>query len=184
MAETNRRSNIDVFNRGIKSAKTLIKDNIIKRLKDAAEDLIKDAEFAQEYHNLTGNTLTSYAVGIYFQYSLVAIVTIRDVDGDTYKPTGPKLSKGGGWVEVEQFGTGEKVFANTKTFEKTDMDYGYNTSHEFIQNYVPENGGFVIMMCTGTEYSSTLEYLGLNVLTETFQLSPRAFLSNLQKIRL
>lgn len=175
--------NINTFDKGIRIAKDKIKRLILDKLKKVAEDLILDAEFAQGYNNLTGNTLTSYAVGIYYQYKLEEYIDIFEVDSGIDKPTSPKLTTGNGWVSVTHYDTGERVSVNRRTLDRTDEDYGFNTSREFLYDYTPDNGGFVIVMCTGTEYSAVLEHGGLNVLTDTFQFSPRAFLSNLRKIK-
>lgn len=182
--DVTRIKNERAFNEGIKKAKTAIKYAILERMKKIAEDLILDAEFAQGYHNLTGNTLTSYAIGIYYEYKLEEYISIFDVDSGIDKPTSKKLSTGSGWIRVTHYDTGDRVSVNRSMLERTDEDFGYNTSREFLYDYTPDNGGFVIVMCTGTEYSSVLEFGGLNVLTETFQAGAQVFLSNLKRIKL
>lgn len=182
MAATNR-LNEKVFSDGIRKAKIAIEYAIIERLKRAAEELIIDAEFSQGYQNLTGNTLTSYAIGIYSRGELREYIDIFEVEEGLEKPTMPKLSTGKGWIKVQRYGGGE-AFVYQDTLEQTDRDYGYNTSRRFLEYYSPKTNGFELVMCTGTEYSEYLEDRGLNVLTETFMLSPRVFLNNLKRIRL
>lgn len=181
MDVTNR--NVKTFIDGIRKAKIAIEYAVIERLKRAAEELIVDAEFAQGYQNLTGNTLTSYAIGIYYKGELREFIDIFEVDEGIDKPTRPKLSTGKGWITIERYGGG-KAHVLQDTLEKTDGDYGYNTSRRLLEYYTPKTDGFELVMCTGTEYSEYLEDRGLNVLTETFMLSPRVFLNNLKRIRL
>lgn len=181
MVATNR--NVKVFSEGISKAKKMIDDKIVEALIRAAKELILDAEFEKEYNNLTGNTLTSYAVGIYSKWSLRAIISIYDVDSGIDRPTRTKLSNKKGYQKVIHYDTGDEIYVKTDSFEKTSAEYGHDTSEEFLRGYIPDNGGYVIVMCTGTEYSGILEYGGLNVLTETFIKSPRIFFSNLKRIK-
>lgn len=182
MVATNR-NNEQVFRDGIRKAKIAIEYAIIERLKRVAEKLIVDAELAQEYQNLTGNTLTSYAIGIYARGELREFIDIFEVDEALDKPTRPKLSTGKGWITIKKYGGGTaQVFQDT--LEPTDGGYGYVSSRRFLEYYNPKTNGFELVMCTGTEYSEYLEERGLNVLTETYMISPRVFLNNLKQIRL
>lgn len=182
MVATNRNSK--VFNDGIIKAKKMIDDRIINGLVNAAKDLILDAEFEKEYNNLTGNTLTSYAVGIYSKMRLRALISIYDVDSGIDRPTRIKLSNRKGYQKVIHYDTGDEIYVKTDSFEKTSGEYGHDTSEEFLRQFIPDNMGYFLVMCTGTEYSGILEYGGLNVLTDTFMKSPKIFFSNLKRMKI
>lgn len=176
--------NEKVFEDAIAKVKIQLESKILDALTNAAGDLILDAEFEKEFNNLTGNTLTSFACGIYIHRKLRRWVNIFHVDNAVDTPTTKKLSNKDGYQMVVHYDTQELIPVKTSTFVDTSDEYGYETSERFLKSYTPEKDGYTIVMCTGTEYSAILEFGGLNVLTETFMNSPRIFLSNLRWIKL
>nr|DAV38592.1 MAG TPA: hypothetical protein [Caudoviricetes sp.] len=178
-------SNAKLFDEGMRKARKLITQQIVECLTRSAYALLVDAETAKEYHNLTGNTLTSYAVGIYANGTLKRIVSMYDAD-NVAKPTSVKLSRGDGKgvVIVEDYDSGRFIPVKRGYLTDTDGGYGLATSKSFLSSYKPSNRGFSMVMCTGTEYSEFLEKnKGLNVLTETFMIAPRTVVTNLKPIR-
>lgn len=182
MVGTNR--NEKVFADAIAKVKVALNEELLDTLTNIAADLILDAEFEKEFNNLTGNTLTSYAAGIYANRKLKRWLNIFQVDNAIDSPTTKKLSNKDGYQMVIHYDTQELIPVKTSTFIDTSDEYGYETSERFLKSYTPEKDGYAIVMCTGTEYSAILEFGGLNVLTETFMKSPQLFLSNLRKIKL
>ena len=69
-----RMSNDAVFYAAKRKIWDLVWPNLYEALVSLAHELIQSAEFEKEYMNLTGNTLTSYAVGIYKDGVLIEII--------------------------------------------------------------------------------------------------------------
>jgi hypothetical protein len=166
--------------------KGLMEKQFMDILTRAAYGLLVHAETSKEFHNLTGNTLTSYMVGIYSEGTLKRVVAMNEADA-VEPPTRKKLSRGNGrgTIYVEDYDSGRFIHVAKYKLMPTDEDYGYNTSKMFLSGYKPQTTkGFGIVMCTGTEYSEYLEAArSLNVLTETFYISPRVILQNLKPIK-
>ena len=177
--------NRDVLGKAKRKMKNILTAQMLECLTKAAYALLIDAETSKEYHNLTGNTLTSYMVGIYENGKLRRIVSIYQADS-LKRPTSRKLSRGNGKgvIRVEDYDSGRIIPVKKYKLVETDEGYGYDTSKSFLASYRPENSkGFSLVMCTGTEYSEYLESSKkLNTLTETFRISAKAILSNLKPI--
>lgn len=113
-----------------------------------------------EFRNLTGNTITSFAYGVYINHK---IHTIGLFSGEPAIRV--KLSKG----EVLRNFT--DYDGNTRQYFVADIDtdrtYGNDTSYQFLSKYKPK-GKYALIFTTGTEYSAYLEnVLNLNVLTDS-----------------
>lgn len=158
-----RMSNDAVF----KVAKSKIWDlawpNLYEALVSLAYELIQSAEFEKGYMNLTGNTLTSYAVGIYKDGVLIEIIQ----NSKLRPPIRVKVTRGEVLVDFRDYdGNFRKKFVG---IVKTDSGWGDDTSINFLTSYDPpfRSSKTGIVMCTGTEYSEFLEDRGANVLTAT-----------------
>lgn len=176
--------NTKALNNGFKTFKKLMDAQMMDILTNASYRLLVDAEFSKEFQNLTGNTITSYMIGIFKKGKLARTVALKNVDG-LPNPTRRKLSyKKDGVVVVEEYMTGKDRFVKLNNLVETDKMYGYTTAKRFLTSYKPEvYKGYGIVMCTGTEYSGYLEdVIGLNVLTETFQITPRVLAQSLRPI--
>lgn len=177
-------TNTKALNNGFKKFKKLMDAQIMEILTNASYKLLVDAEFSKEFHNLTGNTITSYMVGIFKRGKLARTVALKDMDR-LPNPTRRKLSyRKDGVVIVEEYMTGRDRVVMLNELVETDKMYGYTTAKRFLIGYKPEvYKGYGIVMCTGTEYSGYLEdVIGLNVLTETFEISPRVLAQSLRPI--
>lgn len=177
------KDNRKALDKGFGTFKSMMRTQMLDCLTRSAYALLVDAETSKEYHNLTGNTLTSYMVGIYENGKLRRIVSILEADA-LRKPTSRKLTSGKGIAIVEDYDSGRFIPVKRYKLVDTDEDYGYNTSKRFLASYRPSvTKGFGIVMCTGTEYSEYLEASKrLNTLTGTFQIAPRTLLQNLKPI--
>ena len=127
--------------------------------------LIHAAERHAGYNNLTGNTITSLMCGIYNHGKLIKIVNAADMPA----PIREKLDRGDileagtttydGWVLKEDY-------AGTVD---TSAGYGEDFSRQFLASFIPQNAGYSVVMCTGTEYSVYLQTAKhMDVLTKTF----------------
>lgn len=158
-----RMSNDAVFYAAKRKIWDLVWPNLYEALVSLAHELIQSAEFEKEYKNLTGNTLTSYAVGIYKDGALIEIIQ----NSNLRPPVRVKLTRGEAWVDFYDYdGNFRKKFVG---IVETDRGWGDDTSIKFLTSYDPpfRSSKTGIVMCTGTEYSEFLEWQGANVLTAT-----------------
>lgn len=152
---------------GFKKGKELIFTHLYNQCINFCDALVKDALQKREFQSFTGNTITSFACGIYVDGSLSYVVA----SGDTMPaPVHAKVQKG------------ETVYLQNpyegvprSTTGKVDIVYnqsGMETSVRILQGFSPTVKGISVVMTTGTEYSTYLENVyHLNVLTETSQES-------------
>jgi len=176
--------NNDVLDTGFAKGLSLIRQTIVGSLTEAAYKLLLTAEWEKEYHNLTGNTFTSYMVGIYYNRSLVRIISVYDADLSLRRPVRGKLWRGSGigTIYVEDYDSGKMVPVKKYRLIDTDKDYGENTSRNFLRSYRPSDD-IEFVMCTGTEYSQLLETVRhLDVLTGTFMEAPKIINNSWKRI--
>jgi len=94
-----RMSNDAVFYAAKRKIWDLVWPNLYEALVSLAHELIQSAEFEKEYMNLTGNTLTSYAVGIYKDGALIEIIQ----NSNLRPPIRVKLTRGEAWVNFHDY---------------------------------------------------------------------------------
>ena len=155
-------SNRQAFIDGKKILDNLTRERFLLALYQLGYVLIRDAEFQAEYRNLTGNTVTSLAFGLYVDGALSDVVTL-----DKESPLRAKLTKGDVLTNfVDYDGRLRKRFYADAD---TDGGYGYDTSLTFLKSYrIPKKYKYALVVTTGTEYSKYLEnVLKLNVLSDT-----------------
>lgn len=163
-------------------------DVITNSLIDSCRGLLLDAEVNANYHNLTGNTLTSLTCGVYRMGKLKYSVNIMKEDLGLEAPTNRKLSRTDVFAEFTDYDTGKELRLYARhmaKFEPTDKKFGFQTAKRFLWEYKPEIKDCIVLT-TGTEYSEYLQGVRkLNVLTETFMTSPEilkaSFINNLRK---
>lgn len=158
-----RMSNDAVFYAAKRKIWDLVWPNLYEALVSLAHELIQSAEFEREYMNLTGNTLTSYAVGIYKDGALIEIIQ----NSNLRPPVRVKPTRGEAVIGLTDYdGNFRKKFVGKV---ETDRGWGDDTSIKFLTSYDPpfRSSKTGIVMCTGTEYSEFLEGESVNVLTST-----------------
>ncbi|WP_029327666.1 hypothetical protein [Bacteroides sp. 14(A)] len=84
-------TNTKALNEGFKTFKKLMDTQMMDVLTNASYKLLVDAEFSKEFQNLTGNTITSYMVGIFKKGKLARTIALKDMD-HLPNPTRRKLS--------------------------------------------------------------------------------------------
>lgn len=67
-------------------------ESIIRKLTAVARDMVSVYANTKDYHDVTGNLLNSFAVGVYHKGKLVNVVDANDVGREP--PTRPSLAKG------------------------------------------------------------------------------------------
>lgn len=156
-------SNKAALDAGFKKAKQLIFGHLYNQCISLCDNLVNDALTKREFLSFTGNTITSFACGIYIDGQLNYMVASGD---NLSAPVHAKINKG------------ELVFLSNpyegrprSVRGKVDIVYnmsGMDTSFKLLQGFSPKVKGLSIMMTTGTEYSTYLESVyDLNVLSET-----------------
>ena len=148
---------------GFKKGKELIFAHLYNQCINFCDALVKDALQKREFQSFTGNTITSFACGIYVDGDLSYVVA----SGDTMSaPVHAKIKKGETvWLDNPYEGKPRRVTG------KVDIAYdlsGLETSLKLLQGIPPKGKGISIVMTTGTEYSTYLENVyNLNVLSDT-----------------
>lgn len=130
-----------------------------------------------EYRNLTGNTLTSYAFGVYW-FSKLEIMGF----GNRFPPPlRNKLIKGESVYDFIDYDGIHRDWFTAKI--ATDAGYGKNTSIQFLKNYTCKEK-YGIVFTTGTEYSEYLENVRkLNVLSEGRETAKNTFIKSFKPIK-
>jgi len=156
-------NNRAALDNGFKKAKQIIFGHLYNQCIKLCDALVSDALTKREFQSFTGNTITSFACGIYVDGDLNYMVASGE---DMDAPVHAKVQKG------------ELVYlANPYEGEarsvrgKVDIRYsisGMETSFEILKGIGSPSKGISIVMTTGTEYSTYLENVyKLNVLSET-----------------
>lgn len=162
--------------RGLERGVHIIEDVLFNILYNSAVDLLLQVAENKEFQGFTGNTQTSYMVGIYQGGALKAIV-----NQENWKrpPVNRKLRKGEGLYL-------EKPYEGHSRFVKGKVDvgekYGSDTSVAFLKRFTPRHHGkkgFAMVLTTGTEYSVIIEEVyNLDVLTKTMIDAPKILKDN------
>ena len=155
-------SNRQAFIDGKKILHNLTREQFLLAFYQLGYTLIRDAEFQAGYRNLTGNTVTSLAFGLYVDGVLSDVITL-----DKKAPWRNKLTKGDILRNFVDYDGNFRAYF--KAVVATDSGYGYDTSLTFLKSYrIPKKYKYALVVTTGTEYSTYLENeLNLNVLKGT-----------------
>lgn len=152
----------------------------------SAYELMKDAVKSNEAI-LTGNTLTSFVIGLYENGRLYKIIDAYDIP-NIQPPTRKKITKGEGRrgvLVLTRYKSYQKSIVRTDEFVKTSDEYGEDTARRFLLSFKNGMKGFSMVMATGTEYSEYLESaIKLNVLQETYDYTESIFKRHLKNIKL
>lgn len=162
-------SNAAVLRRGTQMAKDMIARHVLNViLVPTAKELIKDATQGRISigHNMTGNTVNSYAVGVYVNGQLVHIETSS---GSIPRPLRRKLGRGERFFAGSQRWDGE-IQEHTFTAQvSTNGTMEAQRSIAFLQSYKPSPNGWTLVVCNGVEYATYQENeMQIDVLTANF----------------
>lgn len=149
-----------------------------KQLVDFGIHMVNEAlPSQQEFRNLTGNTLTSYAFGVYVNGALRAMGFNKDAKA----PLRNKLIKDEIVYDFTDYDGNFRDYFRAEV--DTDAGYGQSSSVQFLQSY-KSRAKYSIIFTTGTEYSAYLENsLNLNVLSDGVDYAASAILKSFQPIR-
>ena len=156
-------------------ARDLIARQLLNRiLIPAARELIRDATERRIAlgHNMTGNTINSYAAGVYAFGRLACIETIA---GSIPGPLRRKLGRGERYFAGSQRWDGETQEGTFSAPVSTNGTTEPERSIAFLQSFRPSPRGWAIVVCNGVEYATWQESeMNIDVLTANFD-SARMF---------
>lgn len=161
-------SNAAALKAGTAKAKAIIDNHLYSLLTDAAKKLLEDATNGRIFlgHNMTGNTVNAYAVGVYKRGELVFIMTSS---GGIAKPLRRKLGKGQRFYAASQRWDGETQEHTFTAQVGTNGTMEAERSIAFIQSYQASTKGWSVAVCNGVEYASFQEsMMDIDVLTASF----------------
>jgi len=164
------------FDKLMNKAMPNIDEQIMIQMNAFGEEMVDNIIPLQAgFKNLTGNTITSFAYGVYLNKELQNIGLYDGKSAIRWKLTDGEVFKG-----VDYDGNEREMFYAEIA---TDLGYGKNTSIDFLENYVP-SGYYAIVFTTGTEYSVFLENkLKENVLSNARTWSISSFINSFKPIK-
>lgn len=160
-----------------KKAEMLIYEGIYLSMQRAADAAVRDAVAAKGFQSFTGQTVTSYACGVYVAGKLTDVVFAAD---NLKSPVHAKVRNGHIVFLAAPYEGAPRAVRGT-----VDVDglSGYETSMNILKEY-NVNGKSGLVLTTGTEYSAYLENVRrLNVLSGSVRKMPGFLLNNLQPIK-
>lgn len=156
-------NNRAALDKGFKKAKQIIFGHLYDQCIRLCDSLVRDALTKREFLSFTGNTITSFACGIYVDGSINYMVASGE---NMQAPVHAKVQNGQTVFLKNPYEGGPR-----STTGKVDIVYdltGMKTSYRILQGLSPKTRGLSIVMTTGTEYSTYLESVHhLNVLSDT-----------------
>ena len=151
------------LDRGFKRAKQIIFAHLYDESIKFCDALVVDALSQRGFQSFTGNTITSFACGIYVDGSLNYMVASGE---NMSAPVHAKVEKGETVYLSNPYEGRPRAVTG-----RVDIQYqmsGMETSFRILQSFTPSSKGISIIMTTGTEYSIYLENVhNLNVLSDT-----------------
>lgn len=161
-------SNATTLRNGTKKAKQIIARHLYNQVLVPMARKIMMADINRRIalgHNMTGNTINSYAIGIYVNGALIYTETPNMIPS----PLRHKLNKG------ERFRAGsqrwdEEIQQNTfKAKVSTNGSTEPERSIAFLRSFNAPAQGFTIVICNGVEYATFQENaMNIDVLTSSF----------------
>ena len=156
-------NNKAALDNGFKRAKEIIFGHLYDQCIKLCDALVRDALSKRGFQSFTGNTITSFACGIYIDGALSYMVASGE---NMQAPVHAKIQKGER-VYLDNPYEGRPRAVTGKVDIRYDLS-GMETSMRILQGLSPNTKGLSIVMTTGTEYSTYLENVHkLNVLSDT-----------------
>lgn len=161
-------SNEATLRAGRAKAKRIISEHILlKVLTPMAEKVLTDVVAKRiTLNNMTGNTINSYAVGVYVNGALVLIKTSSST---IPSPLRRKLGMGQKFYAGSQRWDGETQMGTFTAKVPTNGSMEAERSIAFLQTYNAPANGWSLVVCNGVEYATFQEsVLNLDVLTSSW----------------
>ena len=172
-------TNEQVLTKGLLKAKEIAYEHYLDCLRDSCDQLVDDAvaSYKSPIGPFTGNTITSYAIGLYLGKDLVYYYSNDGIK----QPVRVKLKKGERVELTPDWRGKNRSFSGSVD---TDGGYGEDFSQRFLGAYHPKSNGIELVMTSGTEYSTYIETaMRGNVLTDTFKRAKGILQSNFKPMK-
>lgn len=164
--------NSEALSKGSAKARKIIDKHIGDQiLPEIAKGLLDDAVNGRIFqgHNMTGNTVNSYTVGIYVRGELARIIT---PSGQLPHPLRRKLGQGQRFYAGSQRWDGEMQEHTFTAKTATNGTIEAERSIAFLQSYQANPKGWELVVCNGVEYATFQENeMNIDVLTSNFECS-------------
>lgn len=160
--------NSAALRKGTAKAKAIIDNHLYLLLTDAAKKILENATNGRIFlgHNMTGNTVNSYAVGVYKRGVLDFMMTSSQ---GIPKPLRRKLGKGQRFYAGSQRWDGDMQEHTFTAQVGTNGTMEAERSIAFLQSYKPSPNGWSLVVCNGVEYATFQEsMMDIDVLTANF----------------
>lgn len=169
--------NAKILENGFAKGLRMIEDVLFNSLANAADALLVRAATNRQFIGFTGNTQTSYAVGVYVNGGLSHVSVQHNW---SEPPRRMKVRKGKVVFMGDPYeGQPRAVKGQVDIVE----NHGLTLSLKQLEEYKAPKKGLALMMTTGTEYSVYIEQaMSLDVLTNTFKDAARIIDRNWKKI--
>lgn len=164
---------------GAKQAQEAINRHILNKIMvPLAKDLLQRAiESRIQVNNMTGNTINSYAVGIYVKGQLVWIETSA---GSIPRPLRHKLNAGQKYYAGQIRWDGEEQEHTFTAKVSTNGTTEAERSIALLKEYQASSNSWTLVVCNGVEYATYEEQiLNDDTLTGSFLESQADFASHL-----
>lgn len=161
-------SNAAALQRGAAKARQIIEDHMYLLFTHAAKKLLEEATNNRILlgHNMTGNTVNSYAAGVYCRGKIVFMMTSSQ---GISKPLRRKLGRGQRFYAGSQRWDGEMQEHTFTAQAGSNGTMEAERSIAFLQSHKPSPKGWVLVVCNGVEYASYQENeMNIDVLTANF----------------
>ena len=161
-------SNESTLRAGKAKAKRIISEHILHKILTPMADTVLTEVVAKRIalNNMTGNTINSYAVGVYVNGALALIKTSSST---IPSPLRRKLSRGQKFYAGSQRWDGETQMGTFTAKVPTNGSIEAERSIAFLETYHAPNNGWTVVVCNGVEYATFQEsVLNLDVLTSSW----------------
>lgn len=175
-------SNAAALKAGTARAKKIIRGHITMNLQYALDEIVDMATRMRRdetKHNMTGNTVNSYAGGLFIDGVLKAVSTGQPGQS----PIQGKLRKGERFRKERLRWDGDLQQSTFKGKIDTDGHMEPSSSISFINTYKPKGNGFEVVICDGVEYATYQENVrNIDVLTGSFSTAAEILTKNLKPL--
>ena len=167
---------------GTARAKKIIRGHITVNLQFALDEIVDMATRMRRdetKHNMTGNTVNSYAGGLFINGVLKAI----SIGQPGQSPLQGKLRKGERFKKERLRWDGDLQQSTFKAKVDTDSRMEPASSLDFIRSFKPKGNGFEVVICDGVEYATYQENVrNIDVLTGSFSTAAEMLAKNLKPL--
>lgn len=175
-------NNAAALRAGTARAKKIIRGHNTVNLQYALDEIVDMATRMRRdetKHNMTGNTVNSYAGGLFIDGILKAV----SIGQPGQSPLQGKLRKGERFRKERLRWDGDLQQSTFKAKVDTDSRMEPASSIDFINSFKPKGKGLEVLICDGVEYATYQENIrNIDVLTGSFSVAAEILAKNLKPL--